>query len=181
MVFVVREKKGKAEQALTNSLKRTQKQLPTNPTKNRQIKFLSALLKYDGIVSDASEATKIDRSTHYDWLKTDKTYQDRMQLVHEAVADKAERNLFDKLNSEDEGISMGASDRILKAYRKERYGDKSNTINVNTQVTEGGTLNQLILLQEDYDRKRAEAKERTPKNDTAVETEGNSSANSANK
>ena len=112
-------------------------------------------MKYNGIVSNAAQTTGISRETHYNWLKTDKIYSDKAQLAREAVADKAERILIDLLDSENEAISMGASDRILKAYGKNRgYGGKPATVNANTQVNVGGTLNQLIAIQEEHDRRR---------------------------
>lgn len=53
--------------------------------RNDQSKFLLAFREC-GSVLHAARATKLDRWTHYQWLKTDSSYAKRFECVREIVA-----------------------------------------------------------------------------------------------
>lgn len=57
-------------------------------------KFLNALEVALGVVTVASEKSKISASNHYDWLKSDEQYKKDVQLVGERAIDFAETALM---------------------------------------------------------------------------------------
>lgn len=75
-------------------------------TKGNTIKkgaMIKALQKTLGIVSEACEKVKISRKTHYEWLKKDSEYKEKVDDIDEASIDFVEGKLFQKIN----GIRIG--------------------------------------------------------------------------
>lgn len=60
----------------------------------RKKAMLQALEKTMGVVSDASRLAKIDRKTHYNWLKSDKNYAEYVQDLENRMVDFAESALL---------------------------------------------------------------------------------------
>jgi hypothetical protein len=55
--------------------------------------MLAALERALGIVSTACTAAGIARSTHYNWLKSDKEYENAVRMINERTLDFAESHL----------------------------------------------------------------------------------------
>lgn len=64
---------------------------PTKTTSKKDV--LEALERSLGIVSTACEKAGINRSTHYDWLKSDPEYKEAVRLIEERTIDFAESHL----------------------------------------------------------------------------------------
>lgn len=64
---------------------------PTKTTSKKDV--LDALERSLGIVSTACEKAGINRSTHYDWLKSDPEYKEAVRLIEERTIDFAESHL----------------------------------------------------------------------------------------
>jgi len=47
-----------------------------------------------GIVSTAAKKANVDRSMHYDWLKSDPEYKAAVESIQESVIDFAESHLY---------------------------------------------------------------------------------------
>lgn len=56
--------------------------------------MLEALEKNLGIVSAACQAVGISRQTHYNWLKEDEDYRQKVEAIPEVVLDFAENQLY---------------------------------------------------------------------------------------
>lgn len=67
----------------------------------RKKKMLAALLKTNGIVTTACEIAKINRDTHYEWLKADEEYAKAVQAVEESAIDFVEGKLYDRIREGD--------------------------------------------------------------------------------
>jgi len=56
--------------------------------------MLEALELSLGIVSTAAKKANVDRSMHYDWLKSDPEYKAAVESIQESVIDFAESHLY---------------------------------------------------------------------------------------
>ena len=63
--------------------------------------MLEALEKSLGVVTTAAKAVGIDRSTHYEWLKTDEKYKEAVEAVGDVALDFAESQLHKQMQSGD--------------------------------------------------------------------------------
>jgi hypothetical protein len=79
-------------------------------------KFLDALEKTMGIVSQATKRVGIDRTTPYRWMKEDDDFKARVEEIQNVVLDFAESKLF---NLVDEG-QPAAVIFLLKTKGKNR-------------------------------------------------------------
>jgi hypothetical protein len=78
-----------------------------NPTQSDNIKkeaMLEALSKSLGIVTEASKAVGIHRSTHYEWMKNDEDYKDSVEDLKNQTLDVAESALH-SLIREDRNVT----------------------------------------------------------------------------
>lgn len=66
-------------------------------TKKR--KFLEALEKCLGVVTDACKVSKMPRSTHYHWLKNDELYKEAVHSIQEMAVDFAESSLYKQIKA----------------------------------------------------------------------------------
>ena len=66
---------------------------PTKPTSKKEA-MLEALELSLGIVSTAAKKANVDRSMHYDWLKSDPEYKAAVESIQESVIDFAESHLY---------------------------------------------------------------------------------------
>jgi hypothetical protein len=64
-------------------------------------KMLAALVKSLGVVSQACKTAKIDRVTHYKWLKKDPAYAQQVKDIEDVAIDFAETNLHKKIKAGD--------------------------------------------------------------------------------
>lgn len=64
-------------------------------------KVLEALVKANGIVSDACKKVKINRKTFYDWVKTDKNFRDCVEDVNDVALDFVESKMFNAIKKGD--------------------------------------------------------------------------------
>ena len=65
---------------------------PTNPTDKKKA-MLEALEKALGVITQACKVVGIHRSTHYDWMQTDKAYRAAVDDIQEVAVDFAESHL----------------------------------------------------------------------------------------
>lgn len=68
-----------------------------NPTSIKKAAMLKALEKSLGVVTSAANEIGIDRSTHYEWLKTDKEYKRAFKEIENAALDFAESALHQQI------------------------------------------------------------------------------------
>lgn len=59
--------------------------------------MLQALEKSLGVVSDAAKLIKINRKTHYEWLKKDEDYKNEVEALSDVALDFAESALHGKI------------------------------------------------------------------------------------
>lgn len=67
--------------------------LKTTKTDTKKEAMLEALERSLGIVTTACNAVGINRSTHYDWLKKDSDYADKVKAIEGRTLDFAESHL----------------------------------------------------------------------------------------
>ena len=60
--------------------------------------MVEALRQCRGIVSHAIELVGINRSTHYDWLKSDEEYKAEVESIDERTIDFVESKLFELIS-----------------------------------------------------------------------------------
>jgi hypothetical protein len=65
----------------------------TTKTDTKKEAMLEALERSLGIVTTACNAVGINRSTHYDWLKKDSEYRDKVKAIEGRTLDFAESHL----------------------------------------------------------------------------------------
>jgi hypothetical protein len=70
-----------------------------NPTTKKAM--LEALEKSLGVVTTAAKAVGIDRSTHYEWLKTDEKYKEAVEAIGDVALDFAESQLHKQMQTGD--------------------------------------------------------------------------------
>lgn len=63
--------------------------------------MIKALVKTLGIVTQACEVVKIERSTHYDWIKADEEYKKAVEDIQDVVLDFAESKLLKQVEEKD--------------------------------------------------------------------------------
>ena len=63
--------------------------------------MLEALEKSLGVVTTAAKAVGIDRSTHYEWLKTDEKYKEAVEAIGDVALDFAESQLHKQMQTGD--------------------------------------------------------------------------------
>lgn len=103
---------------------------PTNPTTKKDL-MLEALRKSLGIVTTACKEVGIDRSTHYEWLKTDSDYKAKVEALDDVVLDFAESKLHQSINNGSDTATIF----FLKTKGKKRgYIEKQEITNTNLNV-----------------------------------------------
>ena len=103
-----------------------------NPTHKKAM--IQALEKSLGVVTTACKSVDINRSTHYDWLKTDKEYKKQVEDIENIALDFAESQLHKQIK---EG-NTSATIFYLKTKGKNRGY-------VERQEISGDLDNQLIV------------------------------------
>ena len=97
--------------------------------------MIKALVKTLGIVTQACELVKIERSTHYDWIKADKEYKRLVEDIQDVVLDFAESKLLKQVDEKDTTATIF----FLKCRGKKRgYIERSEV-----EHSGGITLQQL--------------------------------------
>ena len=103
---------------------------PTNPTTKKDL-MLEALRKSLGIVTTACLSVGIDRSTHYEWLKSDSDYKAKVEALDDVVLDFAESQLHKSINNGSDTATIF----FLKTKGKKRgYIEKQEITNTNLNV-----------------------------------------------
>jgi poly-gamma-glutamate capsule biosynthesis protein CapA/YwtB (metallophosphatase superfamily) len=106
---------------------------PTNLTKKEQM--LEALKLSLNVVTPACKAVGINRSTHYDWLKSDSDYKAKVEALDDVVLDFAESKLHQSINNGSDTATIF----FLKTKGKKRgYIEKQEITqtNLNVEVAE---------------------------------------------
>lgn len=113
-----------------------------NPTLKKAM--IDALIKSLGVVTTAAKIAGIDRSTHYDWLKTDDDYKAQVDSIEDIAIDFAES----KLHSQIEKGDTTATIFFLKTKGKKRgYIEKQEYGLTNKN---GDDVVQIIQLPDNY-------------------------------
>lgn len=60
-------------------------------------KMIAALEKTLGVVTSAAKIANIDRTIHYDWLKSDPEYKQRVESIKDIALDFAESQLHKQI------------------------------------------------------------------------------------
>lgn len=73
-------------------------------TNNHTLKkqMISAMEKSLGVVTQACRMVGIDRTTHYNWLRKDSKYRQRIDAVEDIAKDFVESKLFKSIENEKE-------------------------------------------------------------------------------
>lgn len=84
-------------------------------------KLLEYLEKCNGIVSTACRQADVSRSVHYEWLKNDTDYKEKVDRIQEVVIDFVESAFFKKIKDGDTACTIF----FLKTRgRKRGYAEK---------------------------------------------------------
>ena len=92
-----------------------------NPTLKKAM--LKALEKTMGVVSTAATMVGINRSTHYEWLKTDSEYKQKVDDLENLMLDFAETNLHQQIQ---EGNTTATIFLLKTRGRKRGYIERQN-------------------------------------------------------
>ena len=98
-------------------------------TKKRKKAMIEALRKNKGLVSYASEACGVGRSTHYGWLKNDPQYVKDVDNIQDFVLDKIEDASIKMI---EEGKTPAMNIFYLKCKGKKRGFIERKEIEVST-------------------------------------------------
>lgn len=91
-----------------------------NPTQKKAM--LQALEKSLGVVTSACKAVGINRSTHYEWLKTDEEYKKEVEDVENIALDFAESQLHKQIK---EGNTSGTIFYLKTKGKKRGYVERT--------------------------------------------------------
>jgi Transposase len=101
---------------------------------DRKLKVLTALVECRGIISDASQATQVARSTIYDWIAADEQFKAAVEAAREVSIDRVEKKLFDQIDKDDTtAIIFFLKTRAKKrgyVERHEHTGENGKAINL---------------------------------------------------
>jgi len=92
-----------------------------NPTLKKAM--IKALEKTMGVVSSAAIMVGICRSTHYEWLKTDSEYKQKVEDLENVMLDFAETNLHQQIM---EGNTTATIFLLKTRGRKRGYIERQN-------------------------------------------------------
>ncbi|QDP52005.1 MAG: hypothetical protein GOVbin2700_42 [Prokaryotic dsDNA virus sp.] len=92
-----------------------------NPTLKKAM--IQALEKTMGVVSTAATMAGINRSTHYEWLKTDSEYKQKVDDLENLMLDFAETNLHQQIQ---EGNTTATIFLLKTRGRKRGYIERQN-------------------------------------------------------
>tara|TARA_R110000796_G_scaffold62237_6_gene143626 strand:- start:346 stop:723 length:378 start_codon:yes stop_codon:yes gene_type:complete len=92
-----------------------------NPTLKKAM--IKALEKCKGIVTTAAKMAGINRTTHYEWLKTDLEYKDKVESLENLILDFAETNLHQQI---EEGNTTATIFLLKTKGRKRGYIERQN-------------------------------------------------------
>ena len=92
-----------------------------NPTLKKAM--IQALEKPMGVVSTAATMAGINRSTHYEWLKTDSEYKQKVDDLENLMLDFAETNLHQQIQ---EGNTTATIFLLKTRGRKRGYIERQN-------------------------------------------------------
>lgn len=92
-----------------------------NPTLKKAM--IKAMEKCMGIVTTAAKMAGINRTTHYEWLKTDPEYKDKVESLDNLILDFAETNLHQQI---EEGNTTATIFLLKTRGRKRGYIERQN-------------------------------------------------------
>lgn len=91
-----------------------------NPTQKKAM--IQALEKSLGVVTSACKAVGINRSTHYEWLKTDEEYKAAVEDVENIALDFAESQLHKQIK---DGNTAGTIFYLKTKGKKRGYVERT--------------------------------------------------------
>lgn len=96
-----------------HSTREIKKKKDSPKTIKAKASMIEALKQCLGVVTDASQMSGVPRRTHYDWMKDDKEYKDRVESIGEEALDFVESKLFETIN----GVVIGKETKTgFKTY-----------------------------------------------------------------
>lgn len=104
-----------------------------NPTQKKAM--IQALEKSLGVVTSACKAVGINRSTHYEWLKTDEEYKAAVEDVENIALDFAESQLHKQIK---DGNTAGTIFYLKTKGKKRGYIER-------TEIQQETTLKSLDI------------------------------------
>jgi hypothetical protein len=107
-----------------------------NPTAKKAM--LEALEKSLGVVTTAAKTVGIDRSTHYEWLKTDQKYRAAVESIADIALDFAESQLHKRMKD--------GSDASVIFYLKTKGKKRGYIERTEVSGADGGPI-QIIIPQ----------------------------------
>ena len=101
--------------------------------------MLEALINSLGIVHLACQKARIDRTTHYLWLRTDEEYKAKVEEINEIALDFVESKLFENIKN----LNQQAIQYYLSCKGKSRgYASKAEL-----EIQALGVLPQVIVIE----------------------------------
>lgn len=91
--------------------------------------MIQSLEKTLGIVTDAAKLTGIDRTTHYNWMESDKDYKTKVDSINDIAIDFVESKLHDKIK---EGDTTAIIFYLKTKGKKRGYVERSE-VGITTQ------------------------------------------------
>lgn len=88
--------------------------------RTKQVAFLSAYAEV-GNITQAAKIAKVDRISHYNWLKKDSTYPDRFTEAHDKACDRLEQEARRRAV---EGVEEPVFQKGERVGTIQRYSDK---------------------------------------------------------
>lgn len=83
-------------------------------TRIKKKNMISALKASFGVITVASDAAGVDRTTHYKWMKSDKEYARQVLELEEKKKDFVEHKLIALINNGNPQATIYAAEALLK-------------------------------------------------------------------
>jgi len=104
--------------------------------------MIIALQESLGVVTTAAKKADINPKTHYEWLKNDAEYAERVRMVAEEAIDFVETKMFDAISNSDSGLikyylsTKGKSRGYVERVEARQVDEQGNTVAANeTNIT----------------------------------------------
>lgn len=101
-----------------------------NKTGDLKKAMLKSLREYLGVVTPAADAIGINRETHYDWMRRDKTYAAKVEQLKDVALDFAESKLHQSIKNGSDTATIF----YLKTQGKKRGYIERAELDINGQM-----------------------------------------------
>ena len=132
---------------------------PTNPTSlsSSQERLLIELFNSRAIVTEACKKARVDRSTHYAWMKDNEEYAQAYRDIEETAIDFVEGMMFERIEEGSDGLIKFylATKGKKRGYIEKQQIEVSGELDIKKLSDE--ELDEQIRLAEDAIRKAEKA------------------------